>query len=68
MKCARECCRAEFEPRRGGKPQAYCSKSCRALASQARIKARDPEAFADRHARESRRYRASIKALPRIPA
>ncbi len=27
--CAREGCGKRFEPRRGGKPQKYCSRKCR---------------------------------------
>ncbi|MGA2384891.1 MAG: hypothetical protein ABSG61_15850 [Gemmatimonadales bacterium] len=33
--CAREGCGKPFEPRRGGKPQKYCSARCRSLAWEA---------------------------------
>ena len=33
--CAREGCGKPFKPRRGGKPQKYCSARCRSLAWEA---------------------------------
>jgi hypothetical protein len=33
--CAREGCGRAFEPRRGGKPQRFCSARCRWLAWEA---------------------------------
>ncbi len=34
--CAREGCSRPFHPRRGGKPQRYCSPRCRWLAWEAK--------------------------------
>lgn len=57
--CSWHKCRTRFVPRVGGRPQEYCCQECRNLASEARKKARDPEAYLEAQRHACKRYRGT---------